>query len=169
MLDNPRMTNSTFSEGYSTDGALKYAPYSNDPRISRAHGWSTGPSSVLSFNVAGIVVVRNGGAEWKIAPRLSDLTSFDAGYTTSVGFFGARSEVGGAGQISVEFEAPQGTKGALSLEYPRCSGNLTLKEVSGTPGCQDVTLEIRGDEDSTGAIDLEGLNGGKWEARFACE
>jgi hypothetical protein len=32
MLDDPRMTNSTFIEGYSSDGSLHYAPYKNDPR-----------------------------------------------------------------------------------------------------------------------------------------
>lgn len=29
MLDDPRMTNSTFIEGYSFDGSLHYAPYTN--------------------------------------------------------------------------------------------------------------------------------------------
>lgn len=32
MLDDPRMTNSTFIEGYSADGSLHYSPYYNDPR-----------------------------------------------------------------------------------------------------------------------------------------
>lgn len=32
MLDDPRMTNSSFIEGYSADGSLHYAPYSDDPR-----------------------------------------------------------------------------------------------------------------------------------------
>ncbi|EIN13196.1 Six-hairpin glycosidase [Punctularia strigosozonata HHB-11173 SS5] len=36
MLDDPRMTNSTFIEGYSTTGALLYAPYRLDAHISRA-------------------------------------------------------------------------------------------------------------------------------------
>ena len=50
MLDDPRMTNSTFIEGYSTTGELHYAPYSNDPRISHAHGWATGPTSSLTVS-----------------------------------------------------------------------------------------------------------------------
>ena len=49
MLEDSRMTNSTFIEGYSTNGDLHYAPYTNDPRISHAHGWSTGPTSALTF------------------------------------------------------------------------------------------------------------------------
>jgi len=39
MLDDPRMTNSTFVEGFSADGSLHYAPYTNDARVSHAHGW----------------------------------------------------------------------------------------------------------------------------------
>ena len=52
MLDDPRMTNSTFIEGYSTSGKLHYAPYTNDPRISHAHGWATGPTSSLTVSVS---------------------------------------------------------------------------------------------------------------------
>ena len=61
MLDDPRMTNSTFIEGYSTNGDLHYAPYTNDPRVSHAHGWSTGPTSALTFSVAGVQIVEAGG------------------------------------------------------------------------------------------------------------
>ena len=32
-------------------GELHYAPYSNDPRISHAHGWATGPTSSLTVSV----------------------------------------------------------------------------------------------------------------------
>ena len=48
MLDDPRMTNSTFIEGYSTNGDLRYAPYANAARISHAHGWSTAPTGLLT-------------------------------------------------------------------------------------------------------------------------
>lgn len=48
MMDDPRMTNSTFIEGYSADGTLHYPPYANDARISYAHGWATGPTYTLT-------------------------------------------------------------------------------------------------------------------------
>lgn len=38
MLDDPRMTNSTFNEGYDVSGALHYPAYADDARISHAHG-----------------------------------------------------------------------------------------------------------------------------------
>ena len=50
MLDDPRMTNSTFIEGYSTTGELHYAPYASNAVISYAHGWSTGPTSSLTVS-----------------------------------------------------------------------------------------------------------------------
>ena len=50
MLDDPRMTNSTFIEGYSTNGDLRYAPYPNNALISHTHGWSTGPTSSLTVS-----------------------------------------------------------------------------------------------------------------------
>ena len=51
MLDDPRMTNSTFIEGYSVTGSLHYAPNSNDAWISHAHGWSSGPTSSLMVSL----------------------------------------------------------------------------------------------------------------------
>lgn len=48
MLDDPRMTNSTFIEGYSSDGTLHYPPYPDDSYISYAHGWATGPTQALT-------------------------------------------------------------------------------------------------------------------------
>jgi len=62
MLDDPRMTNSTFIEGYSTDGALHYAPYSNDPQISYAHGWSTAPTAALTQGTVGISLTGPAGS-----------------------------------------------------------------------------------------------------------
>ena len=50
MLGDPRMTNSTFIEGYSTSGALEYSstPGAVSPGLSHAHGWSSGPTSLLT-------------------------------------------------------------------------------------------------------------------------
>ena len=50
MLGDPRMTNSTFIEGYSTSGALEYSstPGAVSPGLSHAHGWSSGPTSFLT-------------------------------------------------------------------------------------------------------------------------
>ncbi|EJF61338.1 Six-hairpin glycosidase, partial [Dichomitus squalens LYAD-421 SS1] len=90
MLDDPRMTNSTFIEGYSTSGELHYAPYTNDPRISHAHGWGTGPTSSLTTYVGGIQLVGAAGATWAIVPQVGDLTHVDAGFSTTLGRFSSK-------------------------------------------------------------------------------
>jgi hypothetical protein len=69
MLNDPRKTSLSFIEGYSADGSLHYAPYTNDPPVSHAHGWSTGPTYLLPFYIAGIHHTSAGGKTWKIAPR----------------------------------------------------------------------------------------------------
>ncbi|CAJ2509399.1 Uu.00g144250.m01.CDS01 [Anthostomella pinea] len=75
MLDDPRMTRSTFIEGYSTDGSLRYAPYAgSDARISHAHGWSTAPTSLLTFFAAGLKLTGAGGATWSVEPQLGPLS-----------------------------------------------------------------------------------------------
>lgn len=65
MLEDPRMTNSTFIEGYSTIGDLHYAPYTNESRISHAHAWSTGLTSVLTIYAAGLQVQTASGQNVK--------------------------------------------------------------------------------------------------------
>lgn len=116
MLDGPNMTNSTFIEGYSADGSLVYAPYSNDARISHAHGWSTGPTGMLSQFVAGIQVTAAAGSEWRIAPLVGDLTTVVSGMSTSLGSFSVDIGADGAGGItSLSFETPEGTTGDVVL------------------------------------------------------
>ncbi|POS74643.1 hypothetical protein DHEL01_v206966 [Diaporthe helianthi] len=117
MLDDPRMTNSTFIEGYSADGSLHYAPYTNDARVSHAHGWSAGPTSLLTLYTAGLRIESAGGATWAIAPRLGGLSTVEAGYTEPLGAFSV--SVGGdsaSGAITaLNFTTPAGTTGTVDL------------------------------------------------------
>jgi hypothetical protein len=122
MLDDPRMTNSTFIEGYQADGAFHYSPYQNDPRISLAHGWATGPTSVLSFYVAGLHLLSGGGRTWEIYPRLGDLKFVDTGFSTRVGAFSALINATEGVVIAMEFSTPTGTIGDVLL--PGLSGSL---------------------------------------------
>lgn len=115
MLNDPRMTQSTFIEGYSTDGSLHYAPYSNDPRVSHAHGWSTGPTYALTAYAAGIQLVGAGGSSWIIAPQPGNLSSVDAGFTTSLGKFSTRFHHSGGKFSQLTFETPSNTTGKVVL------------------------------------------------------
>lgn len=147
MLDDPRMTNSTFIEGYAADGSLVYAPYRNDPRISHAHGWSSAPTSLLSRYVAGIHLTAALGQTWRVAPLVGGLTTVSSGMSTTLGSFAVDvgADIGGA-ITSFSFEAPGGTAGDVILP-PGTEGFLT----SDTGG--SVAL--------SGGI-ATGVSGGRW-------
>lgn len=124
MLDDPRMTNSTFIEGYAADGSLAYAPYTNDARVSHAHGWSTGPTSLLTFRTAGLNIASAGGQTWAVAPRMGGLTSVEAGYVAPAGEFSIKvqADVGSDLVLALSFSTPIGTVGTVSL--PGVVGSL---------------------------------------------
>jgi hypothetical protein len=149
MLNDPRMTNSTFMEGYSADGSLHYAPYNNDPRVSHAHGWSTGPTSLMSFYIAGIHLTSSIGKTWRISPALGDLTSVDAGFKTPLGSFSSTVRACNRTIQSLHFQTPKGTKGSVSL--PGVKGVL----VGGTRGA--VVKLVDGE--------VADLPGGNWTLR----
>ncbi|KAK8174814.1 bacterial alpha-L-rhamnosidase domain-containing protein [Phyllosticta citribraziliensis] len=162
MLDDPRMTNSTFIEGYAFNGEIKYAPYNNDPRISHAHGWATGPTSTLTFLIAGIQLKATGGSKWLIKPSLGDLKTAEAGFKTSLGDFSVSNKKEESGAFEVVFETPEGTEGSLSVEYPDAGGTLTVQ--SDTTG-ELKTIEVTVDEEND-RVEVGGLSGGKWTAHF---
>jgi hypothetical protein len=148
MLNDPRMTNSTFIEGFSADGSLHYAPYTNDPRVSHAHGWSTGPTSLLSFYVAGIHVTSASGKTWNIAPQPGDLVEIEAGFETSLGTFSNSIKATGGTNGTVKemsFVTPEGTVGSVMV-----------------PGVQGKLITSSGE--CVGLVDgrATGLKGGKW-------
>ncbi|KAJ6096976.1 hypothetical protein N7486_007722 [Penicillium sp. IBT 16267x] len=124
MLLDSKMTQSTFIEGYSTDGSIHYAPYIDDARISHAHGWSTGPTYALTAYAAGIRLTGPAGKSWKIAPQPGNLTTVDAGLATARGVFSValqRSSSGeGYGRLS--FSTPSSTTGVVQL--PGVEGTL---------------------------------------------
>lgn len=164
MLDDPRMTNSTFIEGYSTTGELHYAPYKNDARISHAHGWATGPTSSLTMYVAGIQILSAGGKMWKIAPKLGDLKHAHAGFSTSVGTFEVETKLGQR-NLKMSFETPVGTSGDVIIPLLGCKGRGLLKNNSGGCGGDAVVLVEDG---SVGEITVGDVAGGKYEFVFEC-
>ena len=164
MLDDPRMTNSTFIEGYSATGELHYAPYINDARISHAHGWATGPTSSLTFYVAGVQLLSAGGKTWRIAPSLGDLKIADAGFSTDLGFFSAKTQIGDDGAWTMEFEAPRETSGEVKLPNLGCVGKVLLEEQNGN--YEDIMVEVQAA--NAGPVTIDGLPGGKWSATYVC-
>lgn len=143
MLDDPRMTNSTFIEGYQADGELHYAPYNNDPRVSHAHGWATGPTSAMTFYIAGIHLLSDGGATWEITPDIGDLTFVDAGFSTNLGAFSSQVNASADGMITgMKFSAPTGTTG--SVRVPGVSGTLMSSNGSSVPFTNGMASNVAG-------------------------
>lgn len=146
MLQDSRMTKSSFIEGYSTDGSLHYAPYSNDARISHAHGWSTGPTSALSMYAAGIHLTGPAGAEWRIAPQPGNLTTVDAGLSTSRGQFAVEFQRKAEDYETFSFQSPSSTRGDVVL-----------------PGTQGTLVSTRGQRIPLVEGVARGLSGGIWK------
>lgn len=169
MLEGPGMTNSTFVEGYAVDGSLRYAPYSNDPKISHAHGWSSGPTSVLTFHIAGIRLVGPAGSRWRIEPSLGDLKRVEAGFTTVLGNFKVDAvREFGAERINVTFETPLETKGSLSVEHPGCEGLIEARNIGGNGG-RRIRNRITKTESRKERIQVNDLEGGIWDVVILCD
>lgn len=159
MLDDARMTNSSFIEGYSANGALRYAPYDDhDARISHAHGWSTGPTSALTFLGAGLQVTGAAGRTWTVRPRLGALGRVEAGFATRLGEFSAEwwsaaaDEEGGGGLGGGAFRTPEGTAGILVLPE-RGAANWSVVGPAGV---------VRPSGTGDGTVLFEGLPGGSY-------
>ncbi|PIL35418.1 hypothetical protein GSI_02145 [Ganoderma sinense ZZ0214-1] len=154
MLDDPRMTNSTFIEGYSTTGELHYAPYPNNALISHAHGWSTGPMSALTTYVGGIQLLSEAGATWAIVPQVGDLTHADVGFSTSLGGFSSKWSTNTT-VFHLEISTPEGSTGTVGLLLP---GNHTSAILTGKDRDGDI---VHGDK--LGRYWVGGLAGGDYE------
>lgn len=88
MLDGPEMTNSTLIEGYRIDGDIQYPAYQSASLVSHAHGWSTGPITVLMQGILGIRLVSPLGKTWEIEPRLTKWLNYArGGFATKLGKF----------------------------------------------------------------------------------
>ncbi|KIY72366.1 glycoside hydrolase family 78 protein [Cylindrobasidium torrendii FP15055 ss-10] len=157
MLDDPRMTNSTFIEGYSSDGSLHYAPYNNDPRVNHAHGWGTGPTSSLSYYVAGIQLLSAIGETWLIAPQPGDLTFVSGGYTTPLGVFSNEYEIdAGTGAItSMNISTPAGSAGSVRLPSPS-TGSYALVQ-------NETSVEF---EVESEYLVAKNITGGNWQVVY---
>lgn len=99
-----------------------------------------------------------------MAPELGDLKRVDAGFSTGLGVFAARTVVG-EGRVEIEMETPRGTRGEVRVPTLGCRGRVVLR--SGDGECEDVVVEV--EEGEKGGVTVEGVEGGKWNATFECE
>lgn len=118
-LNNPFGTQSTFIEGYLSDGTWGYRSangYQGDySYTSHSHGWGSGPVEVLITGVVGIQLVGAGGAEWRLVPQFGDLGKAEGGITAALGKFSAGWELSGEIGYIYWYDVPTGTNGTLVL------------------------------------------------------
>lgn len=152
MLDDARMTNSTFIEGFAADGEPLYPVYDYDPRVSHAHGWSTAPTSMLTFFAGGLTMTSAAGRTWKVAPALGGLGSVQTGYETPLGSFVTSWTNSSCGFFGT-FTTPGSTTGELSIPLAAGSQKLVLQ---GPEGSNEVQL------DGLSVATVTGLPGGNY-------
>lgn len=118
-LNNPNGTQSTVPEGYLGDGSWGYpgdCGYRNDPSyVSHAHGWSSGPTSTLTEYLVELRVIEPKGRKWGLKPStFNDVGVAEAGFTTELGKFSAKFEVGN-GTVVLQWDTPIGTEGFVQF------------------------------------------------------
>ncbi|KAH7922494.1 glycoside hydrolase family 78 protein [Leucogyrophana mollusca] len=126
MLTTNLSVQSTLLEGYTANGSLYYRSqdgYNYDPSyISHSHGWSSGPTSALTYYVLGLTVTSPQGQTWSIAPHLSGLSSAEGGFETPLGSFLVSWRTGSQ-TFTLNISVPEGTSGIVQLPQ---SGAITV-------------------------------------------
>ncbi|CAL1697713.1 unnamed protein product [Somion occarium] len=118
MLYTNLSVQSTLLEGFTANGSLNYRSYRGynyDPAYtSHAHGWSSGPTSALTFYVLGLTVTSTQGQTWSFDPHTSGLNAAQGGFETPLGWFGANWVLSdNGGMFSAKLDVPSGTTGLI--------------------------------------------------------
>ncbi|MEV6535719.1 alpha-L-rhamnosidase [Streptomyces sp. NPDC051639] len=125
MLNSDIGTKSTFWEGIKADGGLAYG----GSFMSLAHGWSTAPTSTLTFDVLGTAPESATGA-YRFVPHAGDLTSAQGRITMPQGAVDASwSRAPAAGTYTAHLTSPAGTTGRIGV--PKFGGGNLAVSVNG--------------------------------------
>lgn len=103
-------------------------------------GWSTGPTSALTFYVLGLQVISDQGMVWSVAPSLSGLSAAEGGFETALGWFGVKWNVTN-GSVTIEVSTPNGTNGTAVV-----------------PGSGAVEVDGQTQNGTDGVVQLDGGN-----------
>lgn len=104
MLTSPIGTNSTFWEGYLSDGSFDYKDQGS--YMSHSHGWATGPTSALTHFVLGLSPEISEQFDYTFVPHPGDLKSVSGGLTLAGGFIEASWERDESGNLTESISAP---------------------------------------------------------------
>lgn len=125
MLNSDIGTKSTFWEGIKADGGHAYG----GSFMSLAHGWSSAPTSTLTFDVLGTAPESAAGA-YRFVPHPGDLTSAEGRITMPQGAVNASwSRSPAAGTYAAQLTSPSGTTGRIGV--PKFGGSNISVSVNG--------------------------------------
>ncbi|KAI0334220.1 Six-hairpin glycosidase [Cubamyces sp. BRFM 1775] len=143
MLYTNLSVQSTLLEGFTANGSLSYRSYRGynyDPSYtSHAHGWSSGPTSALTYYVLGLTVTSPQGRTWSVAPHTSGLSGVEGGFTTPLGWYGVKWSLQKR-TFTLNIDVPEGTSGTLKLPF---RGRVVVNGRSSEVG-QGATLQLSG-------------------------
>jgi len=109
---------STLLEGFTANGSLSYRSYRGynyDPSYtSHAHGWSSGPTSALTYYVLGLQVMSPMGQTWSLEPHTSGLSAAEGGFETPLGWFGVKW-TSTSKTFTMTVTTPSNTQGTVSI------------------------------------------------------
>ncbi|SFE08406.1 alpha-L-rhamnosidase [Actinacidiphila alni] len=111
MLNAPTGTASTFWEGYRTDGTSDYS----GSYMSAAHGWSTGPTSALTYRFLGIAPSGDTGSGHRVEPHPGEQRFAQGQLTTAKGVIGASWQQRGGGDFDLTVKAPSGAVDEIAV------------------------------------------------------
>lgn len=160
MLNSDIGTESTFWEGVRADGGHAYG----GSFMSLAHGWSTAPTSTLTFDVLGTAPESATGA-YRFVPHPGDLTSAEGRITMPQGAVNASwSRTPSAGTYAAQLTSPSGTTGRIGV--PKFGGGNVSVSVNGrvvwTNGTFTPTPGITGASQDDTYVYLTGVAPGSY-------
>ncbi|MFD0026561.1 alpha-L-rhamnosidase C-terminal domain-containing protein [Streptomyces sp. NPDC058382] len=152
MLNAPHGTASTFWEGYRADGTSDYS----GSYMSAAHGWSTGPTSALTYFLLGIAPAADGGAGYSVAPRPGGLRRAEGQLTTPAGVIRVSWRARSHGGFDLSLSAPAAVVDEVSVPVPE--GGPCVVRVDGKRAW-DGASQAHGARAVPGRVVLSGLSG----------
>ena len=137
MLTSPIGTKSTFWEGINAGGGLAYG----GSFMSLAHGWASGPTFALTFNVLGTAPGTTPG-QYQFVPHPGDLTSVEGRITLPQGALNASwSRNPTAGTFASHLVSPAGSSGRIGI--PKLGGSNLSITVNGATVWNSGTFTAR--------------------------
>jgi hypothetical protein len=114
MLNSPAGTASTFWEGFRTDGTSDYS----GAYMSASHGWSTGPTSALTYRFLGIAPAGDAGAGHRVEPHPGGQGFAQGQLTTAKGVITASWRQRSGCEFDLSVNAPAGAVDEIAVPVP---------------------------------------------------